>query len=406
MLEGFTLTESLDAPPGHGPVFTRMYEANRSSTGSADPGSTLEYTRGYRAFLEQFLFEHAIKSVVDAGCGDWAFSHAIDWRGASYVGLDIVPGLIAENRARFPGVRFEVADARDLSRHAGRDLLIVKDVLQHWSRDSIAAFLRQPALASFKHVLVTNCCDPEAAPVDIPDGGFRPLGRDSVELEGWPCATAFEFGTKSVLHRGARLTAQDVLQRFECWLLNLDRRPDRLEYARSALARIGLGHARRFQAFDGQKLQLTSVRPNWVRKGAVGCYLSHVALLKQAQARRVPCIIVEDDLLLAADFEAEFQAFFRVVPEDWDVVLLPGRQHEREPKVLGPHHARLVATWGTSFTILRLPAIDRLLDEADALDRPIDDYYIRWMPTLKFYSPARSIVEQDDALGSNIGNAP
>jgi hypothetical protein len=281
----------------------------------------------------------------------------------------------------------------------------VKDVLQHWSRDNLNAFFRQPALASFKHVLITNCDDQHVHP-DIADGDFRPFGMVSPELRDWGGTPVHEFGTKRVLHRGPRLTARDVLDRFECWIINLDRRPDRLEHARAELARIGLGKARRFQAFDGHRLQLTSSHPQWVKRGAVGCYLSHLALLKQAQARRQPCIIVEDDVVLMPDFERSFEDFFRAVPEDWDVVLLPGRDHCKKPMVLGPHHARLVATWGTSFTILRLHAIDRLLYEADAFDRPIDDFYIRLMSSLKFYAPARELVRQEQTLGTNIGDTP
>jgi GR25 family glycosyltransferase involved in LPS biosynthesis len=195
-----------------------------------------------------------------------------------------------------------------------------------------------------------------------------------------------------------------LLDRFEWWIINLDRRPDRLQHARAQLARIGVGSARRFQAFDGHRLQLTSSRPDWVRRGAVGCYLSHLALLKQAQARRMPCVITEDDLVIADDFLDEFAAFVDETPEDWDVLHLSGREHCTAPHVLGGHHVRLVATWGTSMSFLRLPAIDRLLEEADALDRPIDDFYIRMMPSLKFYAPVRKIVWQEFGLGTNIGD--
>src|SRR5262249_38290715 len=151
-----------------------------------------------------------------------------------------------------------------------------------------------------------------------------------------------------VVHRGPRLAVRELLDRFEWWIINLDRRPDRLQHAREQLARIGVTGARRFQAFDGQRLQLTSHRPDWVRKGAVGCYLSHVAVLKQAQARRVPCVIVEDDLVLADDFPDAFSAFLGEVPEIWDVLHLPGGEHCTPPFPLGPHHTRLAGTWGTT----------------------------------------------------------
>ena len=35
---------------------------------------------------QQFLKDNAIRSVVDAGCGDWEFSQAIDWTGIDYKG--------------------------------------------------------------------------------------------------------------------------------------------------------------------------------------------------------------------------------------------------------------------------------------------------------------------------------
>src|SRR5207253_1313939 len=129
-------------------------------------------------------------------------------------------------------------------------------------------------------------------------------------------------------------TADDLFGRFEWWLINLDRRADRLEHTRAQLERINVRHVRRFQAFDGHRLQLTSRYPGWVRKGAVGCYLSHLAVLKQAHARREPCIILEDDLVLTPDFAEAFNAFFEAVPEDWDVIILSGGEHQQPPQVL------------------------------------------------------------------------
>ena len=45
--------------------------------GTSGSGSTLEITREYRAYVEDFIKKHNIESVVDAGCGDWSFSKAI-----------------------------------------------------------------------------------------------------------------------------------------------------------------------------------------------------------------------------------------------------------------------------------------------------------------------------------------
>ena len=383
----------------HGRIFSSLYA---DAWAHELAGSTLEATRPFRAFLEQFVVEHQVRSVLDAGCGEARFTQEIDWKGARYVGLDVVAEVVEENRRRFPGAEFIHGDARRLEAHTGFDLLLLKDVLQHWSLASIEAFLAQPSLASFRHVLVVNCDDGREELTDILEGDWRPLNLLAVPGAPAEARIAFRYATKRVIHRGPRLEPSALLERFEWWIINLDRRPERLDHARRQLARIGVVSARRFQAFDGQRLRLNSQRPDWVREGAVGCYLSHLALLKQAQARRVPCVIVEDDLVLADDFLEAFTAFASEVPEDWDVLHLPGGEHCVPPQPLGPHHVRLVGTWGTSMAFLRLSAIDRLLEEADSLDRPIDDFYIRMMPAMGFYSPARKIVWQEWGLGTDL----
>lgn len=155
---------------------------NQSGAGSSGLGSTLEFTKIYRVFLQDFLAKHDIRSVVDAGCGDWEFSQAIDWTGIDYLGLDVVPSVIADNQRRFGSakVRFAVANiVRDPLPAA--DLLVVKDVLQHLSHADIARFLAQ--LPRYRHVLIVNDVHPvslTAEPQDIETGGYRPL--DSTRL--------------------------------------------------------------------------------------------------------------------------------------------------------------------------------------------------------------------------------
>jgi len=145
--------------------------------GTSGVGSTMGFTKLYRVFLQDFLAAHRIRSVVDAGCGDWQFSQAIDWTGIDYLGVDIVPSVIEANQRRFgaPNVRFAVADiVRDELPPA--DLLVVKDVLQHLSHADITRFLAQ--LPRYRHVLIVNDVHPvslTAEPEDIAAGGYRPI---------------------------------------------------------------------------------------------------------------------------------------------------------------------------------------------------------------------------------------
>ena len=171
-----------EQPPAPREPFAMIYEhglwaKDAQGKGTSGYGSTLEFTRLYRVFLQDFLAAHQVRSVVDAGCGDWEFSQAIDWNGISYLGVDIVPSVIKENQRRFSAanVRFAVADiVREELPPA--DLLLVKDVLQHLSNADVTSFLAQ--LPRYRHVLIVNDVLPRsltATTIDIPTGRYRPL---------------------------------------------------------------------------------------------------------------------------------------------------------------------------------------------------------------------------------------
>jgi len=52
--------------------FERIYADNEWQYGSGE-GSLPIHTKGYIAFIESFVANHEVKSVVDLGCGDWQF---------------------------------------------------------------------------------------------------------------------------------------------------------------------------------------------------------------------------------------------------------------------------------------------------------------------------------------------
>jgi SAM-dependent methyltransferase len=156
-------------------AFEQIYAENKWLYGSGE-GSQWRHTRGYTAFLQRFLRKHDIKSVVDMGCGDWQFSQFIDWAGIDYQGFDLVSSVVEENRAKFavPNVRFELA-AGDGSDLPSADLLIAKDVLQHWSNDAVKSFF--PNFKKYRYCLITNCVNPRGKTTneDIEDGEFHYL---------------------------------------------------------------------------------------------------------------------------------------------------------------------------------------------------------------------------------------
>jgi SAM-dependent methyltransferase len=155
--------------------FEAIYENNEWGAGSGE-GSLPVNNQGYIAFLEAFIKEKSVKSVVDLGCGDWQFSKNIKWGNAKYQGYDIVSSVVLKNNELYSAdnITFSLysGDFFDLPR---TDLLIAKDVLQHWSNETIFQFL--PFLSRYKFALLTNCVNPtgETLNTDIIDGDFRYL---------------------------------------------------------------------------------------------------------------------------------------------------------------------------------------------------------------------------------------
>jgi len=138
----------------HAEVFTNIYKNNVWENGSGG-GSYEKNTVDYRAFLQQFMKDNNIKTVVDLGCGDWQMNKLMDWSGINYLGVDCVHFLMNENVQRFgkEGIAFETADITSFDVPTC-DLLLIKDVFIHWTNAEIIRFFKKQIPA--KYILVTN----------------------------------------------------------------------------------------------------------------------------------------------------------------------------------------------------------------------------------------------------------
>jgi SAM-dependent methyltransferase len=174
-----------------GGIFEGIYKGHTwgGSTSRSGPGSDPSATRKFRRFLERFLRDRNVKSVVDLGCGDWTSTRLINWSGVDYLGVDIVPDLVERNRKEFgrPGVRFAVSNFVDEALPPA-DLAICKEVLQHLPQGDVEKVLAK--LSAYRMAILVNDDRWEyigglrtlwrprplaEANVDIDPGGYRPL---------------------------------------------------------------------------------------------------------------------------------------------------------------------------------------------------------------------------------------
>ena len=159
-------------------AFRRHYEESTSDWANHSGGGSHPYfTIEYRTFLDKFIRMNDVKTVLDVGCGDWQFSKYINFDGVEYLGVDVVPSVVAHNEKRYSSnnVRFAVMPAR-LAQLPSGDLLIMKDVLQHLPNDEILRFAAE-LFPRFKFCLLTNSFVKlnTRRNTDVAHGGFRCL---------------------------------------------------------------------------------------------------------------------------------------------------------------------------------------------------------------------------------------
>jgi SAM-dependent methyltransferase len=140
-------------------AFQRIYRENlwggQSGEFCSGLGSASSHAESYAALISDFIRAHGVRSIVDLGCGDFTVAQKFLAPGLRYVGVDIVPELIAHHQrvhAR-DGVSFECLDLVDDPLPAG-ELCLVRQVLQHLSNADVARFLSKTG--AFRYVIVTE----------------------------------------------------------------------------------------------------------------------------------------------------------------------------------------------------------------------------------------------------------
>lgn len=144
-----------------------------SFTTETGPGSTLDCSEQYLIFLKNYCAKNNIESILDLGCGDFNLMRHFNFVDKTYLGVDIVSFVIESNNHKYGNcnVKFENSSLLDYTFDNHFDLIVIKDVFQHLSTDSIKRILNN--IKNSNHILITN--DFIEDNIDILDGGYTPI---------------------------------------------------------------------------------------------------------------------------------------------------------------------------------------------------------------------------------------
>ncbi len=139
------------------------------------PGSNREQTARLRAELPGLLRALGIARLLDVPCGDGGWMAEMHLGGIGYVGGDLLPELVEENRRRQVGSGrgFRVLDLTS-SELPAADLLLCRDCLVHLSLADAARALGNIRRARITYLLTTTFPE-EPTNLDIVTGDWRPL---------------------------------------------------------------------------------------------------------------------------------------------------------------------------------------------------------------------------------------
>jgi hypothetical protein len=156
-------------------VFSEVYQTNawRDPESVSGRGSTLARTNVITSDLPVLLQELNAGSLIDAACGDFNWMRYVDLGSIKYIGVDIVPALIARNRRLYQTDQrtFAVQDITK-DRLPDADVILCRDCLIHLSFKSIKAALSNFKKTSATHLLCTTHTT-VTENIDCPDGSWR-----------------------------------------------------------------------------------------------------------------------------------------------------------------------------------------------------------------------------------------
>jgi SAM-dependent methyltransferase len=160
-------------------IFSYIYDhnvwgkSNEETPFNSGCTSTTEFAESYQNFVLEFIKQNAIKKVVDLGCGDFRVSSKIAIPEVNYIGVDVVPSLVAFNQSKY-GNNHRSFLVRDIVNEQlpNGDLCLIRQVLQHLSNESIYKILIK--LSKYKFILITEHYLPDEQikqpNLDIPTG--------------------------------------------------------------------------------------------------------------------------------------------------------------------------------------------------------------------------------------------
>ena len=139
--------------------FKKLYDTNawgNNCSNAKRPEKITPTGKFYTNIIKDTITKYNIKNILEVGCGNFSELQFINFSSNSirYTGVDIVKDNINRNNEEFNNEFIKFKYIEDINQ-VGFDLVIIKDVIQHYDTDQAITML-QKLINNNKHVLCVN----------------------------------------------------------------------------------------------------------------------------------------------------------------------------------------------------------------------------------------------------------
>jgi SAM-dependent methyltransferase len=159
-------------------IWEKIYKENLWESGGSGVGSIPDLALPWTSFVNSFIEDYKIKSILDLGSGDGRIFSRLKLRDAKYVGIDASKEAVSIFKQNNPGFSHELINLSLIYADYPRsDLILIKDVLQH-NTDSDVLKILSKAVESCKYLLICEDFTKDSFS-DISSGGWRPINFEN-----------------------------------------------------------------------------------------------------------------------------------------------------------------------------------------------------------------------------------
>lgn len=189
-----------------------------------------------------------------------------------------------------------------------------------------------------------------------------------------------------------------LFERFDkVYLINLDKRTDRLEKFNEQVEKYDLGEYERISAIDGNTLDLNEHNTN-LKAGELGLILTNLLIIKEAKNKNYNSILILEDDCCFTDEVINIQNYFDFLPKDWDLLYMGGNHNTHmnvvPPIVLNDKVCKLHSTYTTHFVGMKSTVFAHIEIIINKKNQPLDVLYTTLQKIFNAYSFYPAIAKQ------------